>query len=607
MVTKHTATRRTTGVARGLVALIAVVCALTACDAVLGIGDYRERGADAGGPADVAALTTLTASTGTLNPSFDPTVLSYTLVPPATGWFPLPFTVTPTAPANATVTVKGTAVVSGTPSLPVAFALSPTPIDIAVTSLGGAVTHYTLVVPIVEEAYVKASNTRTQAELGTSVALSSDGNTMAVGSPRESSAAKGINGNQGDETATAAGAVYIFSRSGTTWSQEAYIKASNSRVGAYFGTSVALSSDGDTLAVGSPAEKSAARGLNGDQNDTSAPSPGPGAVYVYSRRGTRWSQQAYGKASNLVPTNFGEVVALSADGNTMAVGCVNELSAATGINGNQSDTSAPMSGAVYVFFRTIQIWQGPTYVKASNTRSGASFGSAVALSADGNTMAVGSAGESSAATGTNGNQSDTSASGAGAVYVFSNSVTGWSQQAYVKASNPRASQYWNFGSALALSSDGKTLAVGSREDSSAATGINGNQNDTSTAAAGAVYVLSLGATGWSQQAYVKASSTRPSAYFGFSVALSSNGNTMAVRSFNESAVFSRSGTAWSQRAHIDDPPAHAEDATFGQIALSSDGTTVAVGSASDPSAAKGINGNQSDTKAPRSGAVFIFR
>src|SRR6266567_867715 len=86
------------------------------------------------------------------------------------------------------------------------------------------------------------------------------------------------------------------SKSTTAWRQAAYVKASNPRAGAQFGYAVALSSDGNTLAVGSQMEESAATGINGNQADHSV--YGAGAVYVYTRRGNAWSQQAYIKASN---------------------------------------------------------------------------------------------------------------------------------------------------------------------------------------------------------------------------------------------------------------------------------------------------------------------
>ena len=112
-----------------------------------------------------------------------------------------------------------------------------------------------------------------------------------------------------------------------------------------FGHSVAL--DGDTLAVGTRYEASNGTGVNGGgQMDNST--PGAGAVYVYTRSGGVWSQQAYVKASNTGQSDFfGWSLAL--DGDTLAVGAIFEDSNGTGVNGGgQANISAGNAGAVYV-------------------------------------------------------------------------------------------------------------------------------------------------------------------------------------------------------------------------------------------------------------------
>ncbi len=112
------------------------------------------------------------------------------------------------------------------------------------------------------------------------------------------------------------------------------------------------------------------------------------------------------------------------------------------------------------------------------------------MSGDGNTLAVGAIGESSAATGIGGSQTDNSAADAGAAYVFTRSISiaaTWAQQVYVKASNTGSGDH--FGTSAALSSDGTTLAVGATGEDSSATGIGGSQTDNSAAGAGAVYVF----------------------------------------------------------------------------------------------------------------------
>jgi hypothetical protein len=156
-----------------------------------------------------------------------------------------------------------------------------------------------------------------------------------------------VNGNQTNNNALASGAAYVFVRSGTTWSQQAYLKASNTEAGDLFGRAVEVSDD--TIVVGAYQEDSGATGVNGEQSDDSATNSG--AAYVFVRNGTKWSQQAYLKASNTGANDyFGWSVAVSSD--TVVVGAPRESSSATGINGNQSDNSAGNSGAAYIFVRS---------------------------------------------------------------------------------------------------------------------------------------------------------------------------------------------------------------------------------------------------------------
>jgi hypothetical protein len=247
---------------------------------------------------------------------------------------------------------------------------------------------------------------------------------------------------------------------------------------------------------------------------------------------------------------------LSADGSILAVGAEHEASTATGIGGDQADNSAPGAGAVYVFARGGGVWSQQAYVKASNTDEGDGFGRGVALSADGSVLAASAWFERSRATGIGGDQADNLAPSAGAVYVFTRSGATWSQQAYVKASNTNASDY--FGGSLALSADGAILAVGAECEASAATGIGGDQADNTTAYAGAAYVFTRSGATWSQQAYVKASNTGASRWFGSALALSMDGSTLVV------------------------------NAPF------------------EGSSATGINGDQLDDFANSSGAVYVF-
>ena len=206
---------------------------------------------------------------------------------------------------------------------------------------------------VIGETYVKASNTATEDQFGFAIAISADGSTMVVGAAFQSSDATGIDGDQSDNSSRHSGAVYVFARSGATWAQQAYVKASNTDPEDQFGFAVSLSADGNTLVAGAPGESSDAIGIDGDQTDNSEVNAG--AAYVFTRAGAAWSQLAYVKASNTRQGNmaggggFGWAVALSGDGQTLAIGEYNDASDATGIDGNQADFSAVESGAVFMF------------------------------------------------------------------------------------------------------------------------------------------------------------------------------------------------------------------------------------------------------------------
>lgn len=466
---------------------------------------------------------------------------------------------------------------------------------------------------------------------GHSVALAGNGDTLAVGASFEDSGATGINGEEDDNSAQLAGAVYIFNRDATgAWSQQAYVKASNTDSRDFFGESVALGDDGNTLAVGAYREDSNATDINGNQSDNSATNTG--AVYVFTRDATgAWAQQAYVKASNMDRFDyFGHSVALSGDGDTLAVGAYGDRSSATGINGNQDNSSAAIdAGAVYIFTRDdTGTWAQQVYIKASNTANHDQFGYSVALASDSSTLAVGARGEDSSATGINKNQNDNSATNAGAVYIFTrNAIGAWVQQAYIKASN--TDNHDQFGYSVVLAGDGNTLAVGASGEDSNSNGINGEMDDNFASGAGAVYVFTHDdIAGWAQQAYIKASNSSAGDAFGDCIALSGNGDTLAVGARKEQSsatgingkednnssqfagavyVFTRdTTTGWSQQAYVKASNTNGFD-TFGHsVALASNGNTLAVGAEAEDSSAAGINGDQGDNNAEQAGAVYLY-
>ena len=470
---------------------------------------------------------------------------------------------------------------------------------------------------LAQQAYVKASNAEAGDGFGAGLALVHD--TLAVGAPFEASSATGVNENskQGDNSAPNSGAVYLYTITNGTWTQQAYVKASNTEALDGGGGGVALG--GSTLAGGAPFEDSSAKGLNGNADDNGAADSG--AVYIFTKANGVWTQQAYVKASNTEASDsFGGPIALAGD--LLAVGASSEDSKATGINGDENDNGAFNSGAVYVFSRTNGSWAQEAYVKASNTEARDGFGWNVAL--DGDTLVVGAPGEDSSATGFNGDQGNNNAADSGAVYVFTRGNGGWTQQAYLKASNTGAGD--RFGSSVALA--GNTLVVGAPSEASKATGINGDESDNNASNSGAAYVFTRANGVWTQQAYIKASNSEAGDSFGGRVALS--GETLIVGAPSEASsatgindnakqgdnsarnsgaayVFTRANGVWTQQAYMKASNSEAGDNFGGRVAVT--GNTFAVESLGEDSGATGINDNakQGDNSAPQSGAVYVMQ
>ena len=433
------------------------------------------------------------------------------------------------------------------------------------------------------EAFIKPPVVDAGDSFGESVALSSDGATLAVGAPFVDSASSGAffpsdglvwPAALNDDLAENSGAVYVYRRdSDGRWAVEAFIKAPAADAGDRFGESVALSSDGAALAVGAPFDDSSAtgafapldEGYHAALDDDDAPNSG--AVQVY-RRGSngRWAVEAFIKAPVAdAGDSFGESVALSADGRTLAIGVPEEDSSHSG-NYAPSDGSAwtaalgddgaTNSGAVYVYLRTLGLWAVEAFIKASLFDAWDNFGAAVALSADGLALAVGAPYEDSSAAGVFAPGSsgyvparlNDDASASGAAYVFRrNAERRWPVEAFIKA--PATDVGDAFGSAAALSADGGVLAVGAPGENSSVTGVFvpsgpgwlAALSDGTAAGSGASSVYRRASGNWTVKAFVKAKNTGAGDEFGESVALSDDGGTLAVgapsRDGDEGAVY----------------------------------------------------------------------
>lgn len=388
-----------------------------------------------------------------------------------------------------------------------------------------------------EEAYIKPTHPDPRDAFGFSLAISDDGTTLAVGALREDGADPGVDGNQRSNTANDSGAVFVFVRTTQGWTQQAYLKAEHVRPDDAFGWSVALSADGDTLAVGTLRESSGGRGTGATAGQGHAENSG--AVYTYRRRDGAWEPQSFLKASNADPGDlFGLAVDLSADGRLLAVSAGNE---ASGLPHDPADNSSPGSGAVYLWADPdgTGAWDQVAWLKAGNVDRGANYGTSVDLSPDGQTLAVGAIGE---ATGPDrAADPDLRYVNAGAVYVYRS--LGWPGRKphFLKPEVVRLNT--NFGRSVALTDDAGLLAIGASWEHSDATGIDGDATREGAGFSGAAYLFSDSEGSWAQRSYIKPSNTAPHQNFGVNVSITSTGDLLAVGASGEASAPDGSGDA----------------------------------------------------------------
>lgn len=488
------------------------------------------------------------------------------------------------------------------------------------------------------QSYLKPPQTNNGDDFGTAVAISAD--TIVVGELFEDSNSTSIiNGSDlsgANDSGSANGAAHVFTRSGSTWSYQAYLKPPSTTNNDIFGVSVAI--DADTIVVGANAEDSSTTAIiNGtDLSSTNDSGSAAGAAYVFTRSGTSWSHQAYLKAPNASTSDeFG--ISVAVDGSTVVVGANAEDGNSTAIiNGSDlsaANNSGSNNGAAYVFTRSGTTWSHEAYLKAPSTTNEDGLGQAVAL--DGDTTVAGSRGEDSTTTsiinGTDLSSTNESGGANGAAYVFTRSGTTWSHQAYLKAPNTSNSDF--FSTSLAVDSD--TIVVGAMQEASTTTSIiNGtdlSSTNNSGTVNGAVYVFTRSGTSWSHEAYLKAPNTSNSDQFGISVAAS--GNIIAVGASTEDSsttsiisgadlssandtgsnngavyVFTRSGTTWSHHAYLKAPNSSNDD-LFG-TAVDVDDDTIVVGAKREDSTTTSIiNGSSlssANDSGDNNGAVYVF-
>jgi len=342
---------------------------------------------------------------------------------------------------------------------------------------------------------------------GASTSVSADGKTIVTGAWGSS---------------LGKGAAYVFYYSGSAWNNLKLTGTGGTLSGNAFGQSVAISGDGNTIIIGAPQEGN----------------PVKGAAWIFTRNGNLWNQQAILRPSDATNNAMvGYSVSLSDDGNTAVVGSFGDLSGA---------------GAFWVFYRVNNAWvqQGSKIIAAGNVGD-AWQGCSVDISGDGNTIIEGGYKDNN---------------NIGAAWIFTRFGNGWLQQAKLCADDAVGAA--GIGACVAISHDGNTAVVG---------GLNDNNQY------GAAWVFTRTNDTWTQQCNkLVASALSSNAKFGSSVDISADGNTILIGNSNDNntngsvSLFARSGSKWNVISNRF--LTNAAGAYFGSsVALNSDGYSLAIG------------------------------
>eukprot|EP00457_Paulinella_chromatophora_P001110 gb/GEZN01001112.1/.p1 GENE.gb/GEZN01001112.1/~~gb/GEZN01001112.1/.p1 ORF type:complete len:1057 (+),score=144.11 gb/GEZN01001112.1/:113-3283(+) len=477
---------------------------------------------------------------------------------------------------------------------------------------------------VAQQAYLKPSNTGSEAAFGSSVSVW--GNTVVVGAASEKSCSTGINGDQQSTDCKDAGAGYIFQRNELTaqWSQEAYLKPANKASGAMFGNSVDVWEN--TVVVGAFSEASCSSGINQDYGTNVCTNAG--AVYIMSKNEStgQWFQEAYLKPRTISTNNrFGSSVSVWES--TVVVGSVWKSSCSTGVNGDETNTDqCPRTGAAYVFSRNKVTgkWFQEAFLKPGiSTRGFDFFGNSVSIWND--IIVVGALNDDSCSTGINGDASNGGCPDSGAAYIFSrNEVTGqWSQEAYLKPSNTGSGNTFGF----SVSIWRNIVVVGAPRESSCSTMVKTEQNNRECSFGGAAYVLSRNeVTGqWSQEAYLKPSNMHSFLLFGASISIW-GGNVVVGAPWENSCATGFNGYQyddkcpnagaaymfslnqatgqWFQQGYLKASNTGEKD-MFAYHASLWNGTVV-MGAASEASCWTGVDSKQTDEQCVDAGAAYVF-
>lgn len=458
--------------------------------------------------------------------------------------------------------------------------------------------------------YLKPTNTRAGFRFGTSVSLSDDGTTLAVGAVYEDST-----DSSGTTAGDRSGGVYIYTKQNNSWVLEQLIKSPVLVLNDFFGTSVSLSSDGNTLAVGAYGNDSGNSGIGASiSGNTEADS---GAAFVYDRTNGSWSLTTTIKAPT--PTagdRFGSTVKLSGDSQSLVVTAPRRHDATEGWTD---------SGAVYHYMDNSG-WSYIRTIAPDTLNNNAWYGTSVDLSDDGTILVVGAPREDSDAVGVDGTSSATTADSSGAAFIYFLHPGYYTLEAYLKSSNSETNDY--FGQSVAISSDGTKVVVGASVEDGGTTGVNGSTASNSVGGSGAVYLFEESNDQWSETTYFKASTVLGADHFGEFVTISGDGSRIVVVAKYENNIanglngnetadrtsyligaayqFTFDDGGWYQEAYIKPLDSEIQDEFGRSIDISADGTTLVIGTPGDDGSGNGVNGDPSNNDALSSGAVYVY-
>lgn len=385
---------------------------------------------------------------------------------------------------------------------------------------------------------------------GSSIAMNATGDYALIGA------------NWDSQKALRAGAVYVFTRSGNVWTQQAKLMASDGVLEDYFGRAVALNHDA-TIALIS---------ANCDDDNSTINS---GSVYYYTRSGTTWTQQQKIYAADpKLNIYFGESVAINKDGNLAYIASIDHAKGSG-------------AGAVYIFRRSGNVWTQqqkltPDYIKEADY-----FGSATAINSDGTYVMIAALSD------------DEAGNNFGGVYVYSypsrialsQSKESFSLQGFL--TDPEGKEIDRYGRGVSLSEDGTWAAVGVE-----------NRDDNSLTNSGCVYIYKRKGQTWIKSATLYANPVTEAAMFGWAVALDATGTQLLVGEIQDGITpifsgavhyYTRVGEIWTHRQKFKLPTLFAEHYFGTSIALNATGDYAVIGAYNDTE------------KGALAGAVFIYK